>query len=172
MKKQPSKHRPQRGWGALEQPALSGQRAQHVHKQWTFEQLEERHLLSASGLLEFESLSSDSATGQAQIWAREVATATSHTSGGGQAALRSVPNDPYLQYQWHLQNTGQEVGSPNFQPIYGTPGVDINVVPVWEQGITGEGVVIAIVDSGVEISHPDLAANIHPTLRLNPWTGG
>ena len=176
MKKQPSKHRPQRGWGALERPALSGHKAGHqaghLRKQWTFEQLEERHLLSASGLLEFESLSSDTAAGLAEIWAREVAAATAHTSGDGQAALRSVPNDPYLQYQWHLQNTGQEVGSPNFQPIYGTPGVDINVVPVWEQGITGEGVVIAIVDSGVEISHPDLVANIHPTLRLNPWTEG
>jgi len=168
VKKQPSKHRPQRGWGVLERAALSG----HPHKQWTFERLEERHLLSASGLLDFESLSSDTAAGLAEIWSREIAAARTHTSGGGEAALRSVPNDPYLQYQWHLQNTGQvDIGSPNFQPIYGTPGVDINVVPVWEQGITGAGVVIGIVDSGVEITHPDLAANIHPDLRFNPWDG-
>lgn len=36
----------------------------------------------------------------------------------------------------------------------------INVPEVWTQGFTGEGVVVAVIDSGVDIYHEDLAANI------------
>jgi len=72
----------------------------------------------------------------------------------------SIPNDPYLKYQWQLNNFGQEVGSPDWSSIRGTPGEDINVLGAWEDGITGSGVQIAIVDGGVQIDHPDLADNI------------
>ena len=63
----------------------------------------------------------------------------------------ALPNDPLLNLEWQLRNTGQTGG---------TPGADINVVPAWNQGITGQGVVIAILDDGVQRAHPDLAANI------------
>jgi subtilisin family serine protease len=36
----------------------------------------------------------------------------------------------------------------------------INVPEVWNQGITGEGVVVAVIDSGVDVNHPDLINNI------------
>ena len=40
-------------------------------------------------------------------------------------------------------------------------GNDLIKVPeVWSQGFTGEGVVVAVIDSGVDIDHEDLAANI------------
>jgi len=64
-------------------------------------------------------------------------------------------NDPLYQYQWHLKNTGQDFGI-----IQATPGEDINVEPVWEQGITGKGVVVGVIDSGVDMFHPDLKDNI------------
>ena len=63
------------------------------------------------------------------------------------------PNDPLLPRQWTLKNTGQSGG---------TPGVDANVFPVWESGRHGEGVVISIVDDGVESAHPDLTSRIVP----------
>ena len=60
----------------------------------------------------------------------------------------ALPDDPYFENQWHLLNVGQASDSS-------LPGSDINVLPAWE--ITqGEGVIIAILDSGVDTSHPDL----------------
>lgn len=75
--------------------------------------------------------------------------------------LRDFPNDPLGTNQWHLLNTGQGGG---------TAGVDVNVSPWWNfAGNThlGAGVVIGIVDSGVEITHPDLATNYLPTLSYD-----
>ncbi|MHC4400888.1 MAG: S8 family serine peptidase, partial [Planctomycetota bacterium] len=62
-----------------------------------------------------------------------------------------APLDPLFPDQWHLENTGQTSG---------TPGADANVTPVWDPagiGIDGTGVVIGIVDDGLEYTHPDLA---------------
>jgi len=54
--------------------------------------------------------------------------------------------DPLFDKQWHLYNS-------EFN------GKDLNVLPVWQQNITGQGVVVAILDDGVEHSHPDIAPN-------------
>lgn len=59
------------------------------------------------------------------------------------------PTDPLFNQQWYLQNVGQTGG---------TPGIDLNVLPVW-QSYTGEGVQVAIVDDGVDYRHPDLNNN-------------
>lgn len=69
----------------------------------------------------------------------------------------SIVNDPLFGQQWHLQNTGQDGG---------TPGVDLNVVPVW-QDYTGKGVTVAVVDQGIEYNHPDLASNINTSLSFS-----
>ncbi|MBX7210501.1 MAG: S8 family serine peptidase [Verrucomicrobiaceae bacterium] len=68
-----------------------------------------------------------------------------------------VPNDPLFShsaanagYQWHLQNTGQNGAKL---------GVDANVVSAWDS-YRGAGVRIAIVDDGLETTHPDLVANV------------
>lgn len=36
---------------------------------------------------------------------------------------------------------------------------DLNVTEVWKQGITGQGVVVSILDDGIEKNHPDLERN-------------
>ena len=84
---------------------------------------------------------------------------------------RALPNDPLFPSQWHLLNTGQEVGNPDFQRLFGVAGEDINVVPVWNMGYTGEGILVAVMDDGVQMNHPDLIGNLHPTLRFNAITG-
>ena len=62
--------------------------------------------------------------------------------------------DPEWPKQWYLYNYGQ----------YNRylKGSDINVVPVWERGITGKGVVVSILDDGLDHTHPDLKRNYDP----------
>ncbi|KAA6328190.1 Extracellular basic protease [termite gut metagenome] len=61
-------------------------------------------------------------------------------------------NDPGLSLQWHYQNFGDKPGSQ--------AGADINLFPAWE--ITGgrSEVIVAVIDGGIDYSHPDLAANM------------
>lgn len=69
----------------------------------------------------------------------------------------NLNTDPLIKYQWHLDNRGQL----NFDVIGGgTAGEDINVDGVIAQGLTGAGVIVAVVDSGLEIAHEDLRANV------------
>ena len=62
---------------------------------------------------------------------------------------RFIPNDPSFSSQWHLLNTGQNSG---------TAGEDANVTGAWDSA-TGNGVIIAIVDDGVDHQHSDLSPN-------------
>jgi subtilisin family serine protease len=64
------------------------------------------------------------------------------------------PNDLYFERQWGLLNDGQQVRQ------YGTPGADIRVIPAWEISKGEEGCLVAVIDTGVQWNHPDLAANI------------
>ena len=68
----------------------------------------------------------------------------------------SLKTDPLYQYQWHLNNTGQT----NFATNAGTSGVDLNVDTAISSGYTGNGVTVAVLDSGLEIAHEDLVDNI------------
>jgi subtilisin-like proprotein convertase family protein len=74
-----------------------------------------------------------------------------------QKQTKSLPNDPLLPLQWHLLNTGQSGG---------VPGIDINVTNVWETW-RGAGIVIGVVDDGLQTNHPDLAPNVSSALGWN-----
>ena len=65
-------------------------------------------------------------------------------------------SDPYYQHQWHLNNRSQN----NFATNSGNVSADLNVDSVIASGYDGDGITIAIIDSGTEIAHEDLAANI------------
>lgn len=41
---------------------------------------------------------------------------------------------------------------------------DLNILAAWSKGYTGRGVVLSILDDGIEKDHPDLAANYVTTL--------
>lgn len=38
-------------------------------------------------------------------------------------------------------------------------GYDMNIGPAWQKGYTGKGVVVSILDDGIQTNHPDLAFN-------------
>ena len=69
------------------------------------------------------------------------------------AAQKMPFDDPLLSQQWHYNNDGS---------INGTKaGADINLFKAWESGTYGsKDVVVAIVDGGFQIDHPDLKDNV------------
>jgi uncharacterized protein YccT (UPF0319 family) len=80
--------------------------------------------------------------------------ASSAVSATPQAVVAN--SDPLFGDQWHLLNTGLQLGANS---LPGKQGEDINVQPAW--AVTkGEGVRIAIVDDGLEMAHEDLASNV------------
>src|SRR5512133_448855 len=68
---------------------------------------------------------------------------------------RVLPNDPLFSRQWALRNTGQRLAATK-----GKPGADIAAPPAWDLDVGSRSVIIADVDTGADLSHPDLAANI------------
>ncbi|ABM00423.1 S8 family serine peptidase [Shewanella amazonensis] len=75
--------------------------------------------------------------------------------------------DPLFEHQWHLKNTGQNAFAKN----RGVAGEDMNVSEAIASGVTGKGVVVAVVDDGLEISHPDLKNNVIAGGSYNLITG-
>ena len=63
--------------------------------------------------------------------------------------------DPLVSFAWHLQNTGQS----SFSNGSGSAGNDLKVLRAHNLGYIGRGIRIAVSDSGVETSHPDLNSN-------------
>ena len=66
----------------------------------------------------------------------------------------AVPNDPWFGELWGLFNSGQDVGIP------GIPGADIGAVAAWDVSTGSPDYTVAIIDTGIDYFHPDLAANI------------
>ena len=69
------------------------------------------------------------------------------------AAGTGWPNDPGYSQLWGLENTGQT-------PFYGKTGADIKAPLAWGATTGSSSVVIALIDTGVDYSHPDLSSNI------------
>lgn len=142
-----------------------------------FEPLEDRRVMSANSpqldlLYDTTSYSSATPEGAQQILLRELERYLQQVSSTQvQVGSNAIPTDPLLSDQWHLINTGQQVGNPDFQDIFAKPGEDINVAPVWQLGYTGDGVVVAVIDSALQVVHPDLAGNVSDTLGYNTFTG-
>ncbi|MDE0001425.1 MAG: S8 family peptidase [Rhodospirillaceae bacterium] len=75
----------------------------------------------------------------------------------------AAAGDPLFDRQWHLQNTGQTAFAAN----PGIPGADLRMSGAIRDGLDGDGVILAVVDTGLEICHPDLAANVEAGKSFN-----
>lgn len=76
--------------------------------------------------------------------------------------MRFWPDDPLFGDQWYLHNFAERRTGRSPQSFN-----DLNVVASWQQGITGTGVVIGIVDDGVDYLHPDLRFNYRADLGID-----
>jgi len=92
-----------------------------------------------------------------QDWMQTVTVATGQTSQISASMIATnpkflvIPNDPFFSYLYGLHNTGQTEG---------TEDADIDAPEAWVTTTGSSSVVVAVIDTGVDYSHPDLAANI------------
>lgn len=112
-------------------------------------------------------------------------------------SVQGIIGDPLLKHQWHLRNTGQKAHAlseglyeylledaiaagmteadakklvdarfAEWEKVL-VPGEDMNVISAYQQGVTGQNTIAVVVDSGLEIAHEDLQANVLPNRSLN-----
>ena len=65
--------------------------------------------------------------------------------------IQATPIDPSFIEQWALSNTGQTGG---------TSGADIKAEAAWDLTTGSSQAVVAVIDTGIDYNHPDLAANM------------
>ncbi len=63
----------------------------------------------------------------------------------------TIPNDTSMNALWGMNNTGQNGG---------TPDADIDAPEAWNVAIGNHGIVVAVIDTGVDYTHPDLDDNM------------
>ena len=66
-------------------------------------------------------------------------------------SLQLEPNDPSFSSTWGLNDTGQTGG---------TDDADIDAPEAWDVTPGSHDTIVAVIDTGVDYTHPDLAANI------------
>lgn len=78
----------------------------------------------------------------------------------------AYPDDPMFEFQWGLHNVGQTV---NDDP--GTNGSDIDAVEAWDLETGDPEFVIAVIDTGMQLDHPDIIANTWTNPNEIPGNG-
>jgi subtilisin family serine protease len=63
--------------------------------------------------------------------------------------------DTYFYRQWGLSNIGQKING-----TAGTAGADLDAPAAWDISTGDRHIVVAVIDTGCDLNHPDLAANI------------
>lgn len=123
----------------------------------------------------------------------EISVSDGEATTTAQVMIERVEGDPLATQQWHLRNTGQlayaqsqaffdflinsfgyteEQAYELFQDAtVSQAGNDMNIAEAHAQGAFGQGMIVGVVDSGLELNHPDLRANIAANKSLNLISG-
>jgi thermitase len=81
----------------------------------------------------------------------------------GPAFTILIPNDKAFKNQHALENTGQTLDGLN---VVVKKGIDIDAPLAWDRTL-GKGIIVAVIDSGIDESHPDLKGKIAGTKNLS-----
>ena len=75
-----------------------------------------------------------------------------------QASRAVSNNDPLLPMQWNLINRGDMFTTG--ETVKSVKDADVQVEQAWERSRGDESVIVAVLDEGVDVTHPDLVGNI------------
>jgi subtilisin family serine protease len=78
----------------------------------------------------------------------------------------SSPSDSHFHTQWGLDNQGQEVNLK-----HGKASIDISALKAWDISENNHEVIVGILDTGVDILHPELKNNIATNVSEIPNNG-
>ena len=73
-----------------------------------------------------------------------------------------LPSDPLVGTQWHIKASGAALA-----------GTDVNIEDTWQYGTAagderrGQGILVGIVDDGMETAHPDLSPNVNTAIDID-----
>lgn len=82
--------------------------------------------------------------------------------------MNALPNDSLFDQQWGLKNSGQKDSEKHI----GTPGIDIGAEQAWNITTGSDKVIVAVIDTGINLTHPDLQPNLWTNLaELNGKPG-
>ena len=84
------------------------------------------------------------------------ATAAQSASMDGPEAGFAAPGDPYFGEQWYLFNFGQKIAGQ----LPATPDIDIRAPEAWSVTTGDPEVIVAVVDTGVDVEHPSYASSL------------
>jgi thermitase len=86
--------------------------------------------------------------------------------------VHALVNDPQYDQEWGLLNTGQSIFSPYYRVSQaGVAGDDIDAQDAWALTAGGANVDVAVVDTGVDETHPDLQGRLDTELG-HDWVDG
>src|SRR2546428_8180263 len=125
---------------------------QSVLQAQTAEEIDESEWVGGTGLLRFHSSRKNVATLVSELSAR---SDVEYAEPNYIVHTTAIPNDPRFGELWGLQNTGQTI-----QGFPGIPGADISAAAAWDISTGSRANVAAVIDTGIDYRHPDLAANV------------
>lgn len=83
------------------------------------------------------------------------------------ASILGVPNDPKFPEQYGFLNTGQMIKTSENNMVKGTTGADVSMPTAWDVTTGKDDIVIAILDTGIDDTHPDLRGKVVKHIKIS-----